>query len=81
MTKEQNEIYQDPEKLRQLLKQLKDKKFQLEGGLYVTFGHPLVNNITIYCGHRFKVILLAVWVLERRLLCKGNSGNQQIKPS
>ncbi len=46
MTKEQKEIYQDTDKLRQLLKQLEGKKFQLDCG-HVTFGHPLGNDITI----------------------------------
>ena len=44
MTKEQKEIYQDTEKLRQLLKQLKGKKFQLDCGYHVIFGHTRVTS-------------------------------------
>jgi hypothetical protein len=55
MTKEQKEIYQDTDKLRQLLKQLNGKKFQLDCG-HITFGHPLGNDITIYNGKRIKII-------------------------
>jgi hypothetical protein len=39
MTKEQKEIYQDTDKLRQLLKQLNGKKFWLDCGHQVTLGH------------------------------------------
>ena len=56
MTKEQKEIYEDTDKLRELLKQLNGKKFLLDCGHYITFGHPLGNDITIYNGNRFKVI-------------------------
>ena len=56
MTKEQKETYEDTDKLRQLLKRLNDEKFQLDFGHYVTFGHPLGNDITIYNGNRFKII-------------------------
>ena len=56
MTKEQKEIYQDTDKLRDLLKRLTGKKFQLDCGHHVTFGHPLGNDITIYNGNRFKII-------------------------
>ena len=56
MDKKQKEIYQDTDKLRQLLKQLNGKKFQLDCGYHVTFGHFLGNDITIYNGNRFRVI-------------------------
>jgi len=56
MTKEQKKIYEDTDKLRDLLKRLKGKKFRLDCGHHVTFGHPLGNDITIYNGNRFKVI-------------------------
>ena len=39
MTKEQKEIYQDTDKLRQLLKQLNGKKFWLDCSHQVTLGH------------------------------------------
>jgi len=56
MTNEQKDTYQETEKLRQLLKPIDGKKFRLDCGHHVTFGHPLGNDITIYNGHRFKII-------------------------
>ena len=55
MTKEQKEIYQDTEKLRQLLKRLNDEKFRFDCG-HVTFGHTLGNDTTMYNDQRFKAI-------------------------
>jgi hypothetical protein len=39
-----------------LTKNLNGRKFRLECGHHVTFGHFLGNNITIYNGKKLKVI-------------------------
>ena len=57
MTNEQRRQYREPELLKDILvRVLKRKKFKLECGHYVTFGHNLGNNITIYNGKEFKII-------------------------
>ncbi len=48
MTKVQKEKYQDTDKLREFLSQLKGKKFRLDCGHHVTFMHQLGGSITIY---------------------------------
>ena len=49
MTKEQKRQYEEPEVLREILKRmLAGKKFRLDCGHHVSFGHFLGNNITIY---------------------------------
>ena len=50
MTKEQQQVYQETEKLREIIRQLKGKKFKLDCGHYLTFGHYLGNDITIRNG-------------------------------
>ncbi|MFH2059649.1 MAG: hypothetical protein ABIJ59_12200 [Pseudomonadota bacterium] len=50
MTKEQRQLYQNPEKLREIILQLKGKKFKLDCGHHVTFGHFLGSDITIRNG-------------------------------
>ena len=50
MTKKQQQLYQEPEKLREIIRQLKGKKFKLDCGHYLTFGHYLGNDITIRNG-------------------------------
>ena len=50
MTKKQRQLYQETEKLREILQQLKGKKFKLDCGHHVTFGHYLGNDITIRNG-------------------------------
>jgi len=50
MTKQQKEIYQDVEELKIIIRQLKGKKFKLDCGHYLTFGHYLGNDITIRNG-------------------------------
>ena len=55
MAKEQKEIYQDTDKLRQMLKRLNGEKFRLDCG-HVTFGHLLGNDITIYNVKNPKII-------------------------
>lgn len=56
MTEEQKEIYEDTDKLRELLKLLNGKKFILDCGHHITFAHPLGNDITIYNGSNYKII-------------------------
>jgi hypothetical protein len=57
MTKKEKEKYQEPELLRDILERtLKGKKFKLSCGHYVTFGHFLGNDITVYNGKKFKII-------------------------
>jgi len=57
MTKEQKRKYSEPELLRDILKRvLAGRKFQLDCGHYVSFGHHLGNDITIINGKEPKVI-------------------------
>ncbi len=57
MTNEQKREYQHPELLRDILiRILKGKKFRLECGHHVTFGHNLGNDVTIYNGKELKVV-------------------------
>ena len=48
MTREQKAKYEDTDRLRLILRQLKGKKFRLDCGHHVTFGCNLGNDITIY---------------------------------
>ena len=45
MTKEQQQLYQDAEKLRAIIQNLKGKKFKLDCGHHVTFGYYLGSDI------------------------------------
>ena len=56
MTKEQEEAYQDADELREIIKQLKGRKFKLDCGHHVTFGYFLSNDITIQNGKNPKII-------------------------
>jgi len=57
MTNEQKRRYSEPELLRDILKRvLTGRKFQLDCGHYVSFGHFLGNDITIINGKEFKII-------------------------
>ena len=57
MTNEQKLKYSEPELLKDILERvLKGKKFRLECGHYVSFGHFLGNDITIRNGKEFKII-------------------------
>ena len=56
MTKEEKRKYSEPEELGEILKRvLSGKKFRLECGHYVSFGHFLGNDITIRNGKEFKI--------------------------
>ena len=48
MTREQKAKYENTDRLRLILRQLKGKKFRLDCGHHVTFGCNLGNDITIY---------------------------------
>lgn len=50
MTKKQHQLYQDVEKLREIILKLKGKKFKLDCGHHTTFGYFLGNDITIRNG-------------------------------
>ena len=57
MTKEQENEYQDVEVLKKILsKAVAGKKFRLDCGHHITFGHFLGNDITIYNGKKLKII-------------------------
>jgi len=56
MTKEQEKAYQDADKLRDIIKQLKGRKFKLDCGHHVTFGHFLGSDITIQNGKEPTII-------------------------
>ena len=47
MTKQQKEAYQDVDELKKIIRSLKGRKFRLDCGHHVTFGHFLANDITI----------------------------------
>ena len=56
MTKEQKRKYREPELLRDILKRiLAGRKFQLDCGHYVSFGHHLGNDITIINGKELSI--------------------------
>jgi len=57
MTKEQENEYQDVEVLKEILsKTVAGKKFRLDCGHHITFGHNLGNDITIYNAKELKII-------------------------
>ena len=56
MANEQKKKYEDTEKLRQILRTLKGRKFKLDCGHHVTFGHNLGNDVMIYNGSDIKII-------------------------
>ena len=56
MTKEKKAAYEDTEILKRIIENLKGRKFKLDCGHHVTFGHFLGNAITIYNGNDPTVI-------------------------
>ena len=56
MTQEEKSRYEDPEILRHILQQLKGRKFRLDCGHHITFGHNLGNDITIYNGKTARIV-------------------------
>ncbi len=58
MTRTEKAEYQDADKLREIVQQLKGEKFRLDCGHHVTFGHFLGNDIVIRNGKHPDVICL-----------------------
>lgn len=57
MTNDEKGQYSEPKLLKDILERvLKGKKFRLECGHYVSFGHFLGNDITVINGKEFKII-------------------------
>ncbi len=57
MNKEEKSRYSEPEALRDILKRLlSGRKFRLDCGQYVSFGHFLGSDITILNGKEPKII-------------------------
>lgn len=56
MTKEKAEAYEGPENLKKMIETLKGRKFRLDCGHHVTFGHFLGNSITVYNGKHPTII-------------------------
>ena len=57
MTKERKKLYQETDLLRHILMEtLKGRRFRLDCGHHITFGHHLGNDLTIYNGKELKII-------------------------
>jgi len=57
MTKDKKKEYQNVSVLKAILvNMLTGKKFKLDCGHYVSFGHFLGNDITVINGKEFKII-------------------------
>ena len=57
MTNEEKTKYRDTDELREFLSQtLKGKKYRLDCGHHITWGHSLGSDITIYNGKELKII-------------------------
>ena len=56
MTKEKKAAYEDSENLKQIIKALKGRKFNLDCGHHLTLGYHLGNDITIYNGKDPEII-------------------------
>ncbi len=56
VTKKQQQAYEDTNKLREILDQLKYRKFKLDCGHHVTWGYFLGNDITIRNGKTLRII-------------------------
>ena len=56
MTQKEKKKYRETEDLRVVLTQLKGRKFKLDCGHHVTFGHNLGNDITIRNGKHPEII-------------------------
>ena len=58
MKKAQKQVYEDAEVLRQVIKNLGNRKFCLDCGHHVTFGYLLGNDVTIRNGKDPKITCL-----------------------
>ena len=57
MTKEEKELYEGPELLRDILQRtLRGMTFRLDCGHHVTWNATLGNDITIYNGNKLKIV-------------------------
>ena len=56
MTQTEKSKYENTEVLRQILNELRGKKFRLDCGHHVTLGHFLGNDITIINGKKHRII-------------------------
>lgn len=56
MTLSQKKQYSDVEQLKTYLDKLKNKKYRLDCGHHITFGHFLGNDIVIINGKELKII-------------------------
>ena len=56
MTKEKKAAYENARALKMIIQTLKGRKFKLDCGHHVTFGHFLGNAITIYNGNHPTII-------------------------
>lgn len=56
MTKQEKEVYQDTNDLRNIINSLKGMKFRLDCGHHVTFGFFLGNDIIIRNGKESQII-------------------------
>ena len=58
MTKEEEDEYEDVEVLKKEIEKLRGRKFRLDCGHHVTFGHFLGNDVTIRNGKEFELYCL-----------------------
>jgi len=56
MTKKKQQLYQETDELRTIIKKMKGMKFRLDCGHHVTFGFYLGNNIIIQNGKEPQII-------------------------
>ena len=56
MTVTEKSKYSNVEDLKAIIKELAGRKFKLDCGHHVTFGHYLGNDIAIYNGKNIKII-------------------------
>ena len=56
MRKEEKELYQETDKLRETIRLLSGQKYKLDCGHHITIGHNLGNDITILNGKDLKII-------------------------
>lgn len=50
--------YEPPKKLREIMEELKGRKFTLDCGHHITFGYNVGNDIVVYNGKIPKIICL-----------------------
>ena len=56
MTQQEESRYEDSQVLKDILDGLQGRKFRLDCGHHITFGHNLGNDITIYNGKRLRIV-------------------------